>query len=84
MKKIFSFFLTLLSAITSLAQVNVVGLVRDTKGNPVEFLNVVLISESDTSTIVSGSVTDLQGVYRLSNAQFGNYYIVAFQRTGCG
>lgn len=77
MKKIFSFFLTLLSAITSLAQVNVVGLVRDTKGNPVEFLNVVLISESDTSTIVSGSVTDLQGVYRLSNAQFGNYYIVA-------
>jgi len=53
------------------------GSVIDNSTNkPIEYANVVLYSVADSS-IVSGSVSDVNGKFTLSELPYGRYYIVA-------
>ena len=59
--KQFTFFLILFFALPSAAQItNVTGKVQEANGSPLEFVNVVLLTETD-STFVSGVTSDETG-----------------------
>ncbi len=66
---------TLLST-TTYAQVTLSGTIRDTEGKPAEFINIVLVSTTDTSTIVCGGISDITGGYSLPPARPGNYKVI--------
>ncbi len=53
------------------AQVSLKGSIRDTEGRPAEFVNVVLVSVTDTSTIVCGGISDIGGGYSLPPRKAG-------------
>ncbi len=58
------------------AQVSLKGTIRDTEGRPAEFVNVVLVLVTDTSTIVCGGISDIGGGYSLPPARPGNYKVI--------
>ncbi len=66
---------TLLSTTTA-AQVTLSGTIRDTGGKPAEFINIVLVSTTDTSTIVCGGISDIEGGYTLPPARPGSYKVI--------
>ena len=51
------------------------GKVFDSENNAVEFVNVILASVNDSSTIVNGTVTDNKGSFVLTNVPLGKYFI---------
>ncbi|HNS17940.1 MAG TPA: TonB-dependent receptor [Bacteroidales bacterium] len=51
------------------------NVLEEDAGVPMEFVNLVLFREKD-STMVTGTVTDLQGKFRLAELPFGKFYLV--------
>ena len=53
----------------------ITGIVKDNATNkPLEYANIVLFRAKD-STIVNGTVTNVEGTYKMENVKFGNYYL---------
>lgn len=70
-----------LSWLTLLAQNGrIQGTVKD-EDSLIEFVNVYITSSNDTSKIISSTVTDNLGVFRLENLSEGNY-LLNFQMVG--
>ena len=62
-------------AITTFAQVESVtisGVVKDNSGQPLPYVNVVLLAEKDKA-FIAGTVTNEEGRYTVSNIKPGNY-----------
>ena len=62
-------------AITAFAQVESVtisGVVKDNSGQPLPYVNVVLLAEKDKA-FIAGTVTNEEGRYTVSNIKPGNY-----------
>ena len=62
-RKLITLTATLLMTFSALAQ-NIVGHITDENGEPMPFVNVVLLSLPD-STFMQGAVTDEQGTFHL-------------------
>jgi len=54
------------------------GIIKDLKGNLVEYVNVTLKLTLDSS-FITGTVADSAGNYTISNVKTGNYFISASQ-----
>jgi hypothetical protein len=54
----------------------ITGKVVGRNGNPLEYVNIILHREADSS-IVTGTITDLNGKFELHNIKTDNYYIKA-------
>lgn len=66
-------------AITTFAQVESVtisGVVKDNSGQPLPYVNVVLLAEKDKA-FIAGTVTNEEGRYTVSNIKPGNYLLEA-------
>nr|WKN37725.1 TonB-dependent receptor [Tunicatimonas sp. TK19036] len=74
----FLFFSLLLSALalSAQAQSEISGHVYDESGEPLPYVNVLLLTAADSS-LVKGSVTDTTGVYQLNNIADGRYRLSA-------
>lgn len=79
-------FILLLAAFSEnvTAQVSINGKVQDTSGNSLPYANVVLITKVDSS-MVQGSVTDLEGNFSLSDIKSGKFLLktlmIGYQET---
>ncbi|MBL0025743.1 MAG: TonB-dependent receptor [Saprospiraceae bacterium] len=63
-------------SIQSEAQLVIKGIIKDDTVSPVAFASASLLLAKD-STLVRGSLTDENGLYRIENIQPGNYRIMA-------
>ena len=69
MKRLFVLTIALLVAMTTFAKTqDIGGKVVDAQGNPLPYVNVVLLALPD-STLVQGAVTDDQGIYKITTTQ---------------
>ena len=69
MKRLFVLTIALLVAMTTFAKTqDIGGKVVDAQGNPLPYVNVVLLALPD-STFVQGAVTDDQGIYKITTTQ---------------
>ncbi|PKG51971.1 TonB-dependent receptor domain-containing protein [Olleya sp. 1-3] len=59
---------------TSIAQHDISGTISDQNGQPLEFTNVILYNYL-TKTVVTGVVTNNEGVYHLKNTTSDTYYL---------
>ena len=66
----------LLSRLITYGQSNINGMVGDHVGEPIPFANVLLLSKADSS-LVTGSVSDIEGNFQLVGAQSGEFLIKA-------
>ncbi len=75
--RLFLFFLITSIGISAFAQGtgSITGKVLDHQNEPVEFVNVYLTSIKDTTTIITGTVTEEQGGFNLARIPFGEYSI---------
>ena len=70
-------YLFLLLPLLIIAQdFTIFGIIKDSKNNPVTYANVVILNQTD-STVVSGSISDENGVYTIDNLKEGNYKVKA-------
>lgn len=76
MKKLFYTVLTALILQNSYTQATISGVILESGGNPMEFVNVMLRSSVD-SALVKGSITDTSGTYIFDDVDAGNYFIEA-------
>lgn len=82
----YSLIICYLTASHALAQSkgSVRGKLSDKGGKAVEFANIALMKAQD-STLVKGSLSDVEGNYEIENVNFGSYYLVVshvdFQKT---
>lgn len=53
-----------------------VSAIENGKSTPLEFANIVLYSQADTTKMVAGTVTDLSGNYLFENLEIGRYRLV--------
>lgn len=60
---------------------SITGKVLDSENAPVEFANVFVTSKSDSTSIVSGTITDSTGSFALTNLPLGEY-VMHFQFIG--
>jgi len=68
-------YLFLLFPILILAQeFSVSGIVRDSNDNPIVYANIVVLNQAD-SIIITGSISDENGYYNISNLKSGNYIL---------
>src|SRR6185436_2636731 len=76
---LFAFLLFLIAAGTAAqTPTGISGVVKDSKQEPVEFANVVLLKSSDSS-LVKGVLTDVSGKYEFENIEQGNYLVMISQ-----
>lgn len=69
MKRLFVLTIALMVAMTTFAKTqDIGGKVVDAQGNPLPYVNVVLLALPD-STFVQGAVTDDQGIYKITTTQ---------------
>lgn len=69
MKRLFVLTIALMVAMTTFAKTqDIGGKVEDAQGNPLPYVNVVLLALPD-STFVQGAVTDDQGIYKITTTQ---------------
>ena len=61
-------------AFTSIAQHDISGTISDQNGQPLEFTNVILYNQA-TKSVVTGVVTNKEGVYLLKNKTSDTYYL---------
>jgi iron complex outermembrane receptor protein len=74
MNRFIIYLLLLLSAASAHAQGLVKGKVLDRTGNtPLEFVNVKLTSEEDTTKMIGGSITDVSGHFAFQDLSDGHY-----------
>ncbi|AUC74678.1 TonB-dependent receptor domain-containing protein [Olleya sp. Bg11-27] len=59
---------------TSIAQHDIFGTISDQNGQPLEFTNVILYNQA-TKSVVTGVVTNKEGVYHLKNTTSDTYYL---------
>lgn len=76
MKRIIGFVITILFRYSIGAQVVLQGNISSPAGEPIPFINVALYSNTDSTKLVIGSITDTQGNYVMPSARPGKYYIV--------
>jgi hypothetical protein len=75
MKKVLLIISILLLAV-SLPAATLSGLIKDIKTNKVlEFANVA-VYENDTENIITGTMSGVDGIFRVFNVPAGNYYLV--------
>ncbi|MBK8698470.1 MAG: TonB-dependent receptor [Saprospiraceae bacterium] len=60
---------------------SITGTILDSENTPVEFANVFVTSKSDSTSIVSGTITDSTGSFVLTNLPLGEY-VMHFQFIG--
>ena len=72
MRKLFIFILCLYS-LNSFSQFSIKGKVQDTKQNPVDIFNVILISVEDSTNIIGG--TFYEGVYSFDKLKKQKYFL---------
>lgn len=60
---------------------SITGKVLDSENAPVEFVNVFITTKTDSTTIVSGTITDSTGSFALSDLPLGEY-VIHFQFIG--
>ncbi len=53
-----------------------IGKIVDNRSKPVEFANVVLYKKRDSS-LVTGTITNSQGEFKLDKLKYGRYYLIA-------
>lgn len=75
MKKIAGFIISSLLFCTANAQLILKGNVHSTSGEALPFINVAMYSATDSTELISGSITDLQGNYILQKVKAGKYQI---------
>lgn len=71
------FFFVLVHSVTVFAQVESVtisGVIKDNSGPGLSYVNVVLLTEADR-TFVTGTVTNEEGRYTISNVKPGYYFL---------
>ena len=80
MKRIIFLFLLSIVVSTHLSsQVEMRGTITtldNDKPTPVEFANIVLYSASDTTKMIAGTVSDLNGNYLFEYLEMGRYHLV--------
>lgn len=65
-----------LITVTSLSAATLSGTIKDIKTNkPLEFANIA-VYEKDTETIKTGTMSGVDGTFRIFNVPDGNYYLV--------
>ncbi len=74
-------FIALIAMITTnlFSQVQMRGTISDIengKKTPLEFVNVVLYSYADSTKMIAGTITDLNGNYVFENLEIGRYRLV--------
>ena len=75
MKKILILILTMMS-VAILPAATLSGLIKDVKTNKVlEFANIA-VYEKDSETIKTGTMSGIDGIFRVFNVPAGNYYLV--------
>lgn len=67
--------LTLLITDFLLGQNQIMGICKDKDGNPVEYANVLLLQQADSSKIFRGTTTDSIGQFRFSDIAPGAYVL---------
>ena len=72
--KSLSILWVLFYSFTSVAQHDVSGTISDQNGQPLEFTNVILYNQA-TKTVVTGVVTNKEGIYNLKNTASDSYYL---------
>ena len=75
MRRVGFILILIAHAITTFAQVESVtisGVVKDNSGQPLPYVNVVLLAEKDKA-FIAGTVTNEEGRYTVSNIKPGNY-----------
>ncbi|MEM6813242.1 MAG: outer membrane beta-barrel family protein [Bacteroidota bacterium] len=58
----------------SFAQIDIFGQVEDMKNEPLSFANVILLQATD-STLVKGTITDMDGTFIISDVSKGRYLL---------
>lgn len=66
----------LLGTLSTVAQIQFNGIIKDTEENPLAFTNVLLLHPND-STLVKGTISASNGTYQLANIRPGNYLLSA-------
>lgn len=69
----------LISAVSLFAQVQMSGTISGKEADetlPISFANIVLYSSADSTKMVTGTVTDLEGNYLFENLEIGRYKLV--------
>ncbi|HLP38173.1 TonB-dependent receptor domain-containing protein [Lacibacter sp.] len=54
---------------------SIVGIVTDSSGSPLELASVNLLSATDSSKLLTGTITDRAGKFYFSNIPIGNYIV---------
>ncbi|MEM6700095.1 MAG: carboxypeptidase-like regulatory domain-containing protein, partial [Bacteroidota bacterium] len=63
---------------TLFAQNAIKGLVQDQNGNPIAYANVILLHPDDSTTQVSGALTDENGCYEFKQIATKEYRVLAY------
>jgi len=66
----------LIPTITFSQELSISGKVEDVNKNPISFANVIVMTQQD-STIIKGSSTDDNGIFKLTALEKGNYILKA-------
>lgn len=82
MRIIFCLFIAIIH-LSAYAQqtASIEGKVLDSENTPIEFANVFITSKTDSTTIVSGTITDNTGSFALGDLPLGEY-VIHFQFIG--
>lgn len=74
MKQIFLIFFFVCLSVSAMAQGNVKGRVLDKNhSTPLEFVNVIVTTKSDTTKIVGSAISDTEGKFNVQNIPDGSY-----------
>lgn len=76
MKRIISLIISLLAVYSTNAQIILKGNISTSTGEPVSFINVALYSTTDTTKLISGSITDKTGSYVMQSIRPGRYHLI--------
>lgn len=76
MKRVFGFICILCYFCSMQAQIVMKGKVQSSEGEALPFINVAAFSATDTTHLITGSITDIQGNYILPAIKAGQYHLV--------
>lgn len=76
MKRIIGFIAIMFSCYNISAQIVLKGNIYSTTKEPIPFINVALYSATDTTKLITGSITDTEGSYVMPSIRPGKYSFV--------
>lgn len=76
MKRIIGFIVLVLFGYSVNAQIILKGNISSTTKEPIPFINVALYSATDTTKLITGSITDTKGSYVMPSTRPGKYRII--------